>query len=132
MTILVADDDAAVRAVLEQTLTAAGYRTLAVSDGAAAVRACRTIAPDAIVLDIMMPKLNGWQVATALRALGCSAPIVFLSGEPAPTLDEHVRVEAAAFLHKPLAAADLLAELRRHIRRPVAPGRADRLSTVIA
>ena len=133
MAILIADDDPAVRVTLEETLTAAGYRAFAVADGAAAVRACRTIAPDAIVLDVAMPVLNGWQAATAIRALGCDAPIIFLSDDAAAAqTQEHVRVAAAAELSKPLAAAALLAELRRLVRRPVPAGRADRLATVIA
>ena len=68
-TVLVADDDAVVRDVLETALTAHGYRVVAVADGRAAIEAAEQDPPDAAVLDWLMPHVYGPDVCAALRRL---------------------------------------------------------------
>ena len=67
-TVLVIDDESAVRETVTRTLTADGIRVVGAADGEAGLRAARDIHPDLIILDVMMPKMDGWAVLTALKA----------------------------------------------------------------
>jgi CheY-like chemotaxis protein len=80
--ILVADDDPKVRLLLVSHLEAGGHAVHTVVDGTAALAAVRQDAPDALVLDVMMPGLTGWEVLQALRAenLVAGLPVVLVSG----------------------------------------------------
>jgi CheY-like chemotaxis protein len=66
-TILVVDDDAEIVAMLSLRLGKRGYRVLTAIDGVAALETCRRKRPDLVILDVMMPGKNGWEVARALR-----------------------------------------------------------------
>lgn len=66
-TILVVDDDPAILDMLDTRLGKSGYRILTATDGADALEQARVVLPDLIVLDVMMPRMNGWEVARALR-----------------------------------------------------------------
>jgi CheY-like chemotaxis protein len=82
MRILVADDDPTVRLLLVSHLEADGHTVETVEEGTAALAAVRQDRPDALVMDVMMPGLTGWEVLQALRAEGLSAglPVVLVSG----------------------------------------------------
>ena len=77
-TILVVDDEAAVRRVLVMRLQLSGYRVICAEDGEEALEHFHREAPDLIVLDVMLPKLDGFAVCRRLRAESC-VPIIFLS-----------------------------------------------------
>ena len=114
--ILVADDDPAIRASLEVALAAFGYTAIAVDDGAAALRAAQTDPPDLILLDYMMPRMDGLAVLAALQADPRlrTIPVVFLTGVP----EDIPRLPGvAAVLEKParLDALDALEETLRAI-----------------
>src|ERR671922_368969 len=83
--ILVVDDDRDLRELLGAVLTAAGYDVLMAENGAAALSVLRTVLPDLIILDLMMPVMNGWQFREAQNALPDYAriPVVCLSGHHA-------------------------------------------------
>jgi DNA-binding response OmpR family regulator len=66
-TVLVVDDDPAIVGLLETRLSSTGYRVLTAADGEEALQQARDESPDLVVLDVMMPKMNGWEVARALR-----------------------------------------------------------------
>jgi DNA-binding response OmpR family regulator len=66
-TVLVVDDDPAIVGLLETRLSSTGYRVLTAADGEEALQQARAENPDLVVLDVMMPKMNGWEVARALR-----------------------------------------------------------------
>ena len=68
--VLVAEDDLEIAALLRTTLEDAGYQTNVVHDGEAALAAAIDDKPDLIVLDVMMPQMNGWEVCKSLRARG--------------------------------------------------------------
>jgi DNA-binding response OmpR family regulator len=83
--ILVVDDDRDLRELLAAVLSSAGYEVLMAENGAAALSVLRTILPDLIILDLMMPVMNGWQFREAQCALPDYAriPVVCLSGHHA-------------------------------------------------
>ncbi|RFU84065.1 DNA-binding response regulator [Streptomyces triticagri] len=126
-TILVVDDDPEVRAALDDVLTLEGYAVHTAPDGHAALAEVAAGEPDALVLDVMMPVLDGLAVCRRLRALGDRTPILVLTA-----LDSvHDRVDgldagADDYLVKPFSLDELLARLRALLRRatpdPVAPG----------
>jgi two-component system response regulator MprA len=116
--VLLVDDDASIRRMLERTLAAEGYDVAAVADGGAAMAAVERSVPDAIVLDVAMPGLDGLAVTRRLRAKGLAVPILLLTARDA--LEERVAgLDAGAddYLVKPFEATELAARLRALLRR---------------
>ena len=116
--LLVAEDDRAVREALVRALTLEGYGVRAVSDGAAALEAVRQQLPDALLLDIMMPVLDGLTVCRVLRAERNRVPILMLTART-ETGDRVAGLDAGAddYLPKPYALDELLARVRALLRR---------------
>jgi two-component system nitrogen regulation response regulator NtrX len=119
-TILVVDDEAAIRATLAQILTYEKYRVLQAASGAAALKAASAERVDAILLDIKMPGMDGFEVLDQLAAGGAFPPVIVVSGHgDIATAVEAVRRGAYDFLEKPLDRDRLLVTLRRcleHLR----------------
>jgi two-component system, OmpR family, response regulator MprA len=116
--LLLVDDDAPIRRMLERTLTAEGYDVTAAADGGAALAAVERSVPDAIVLDVTMPGLDGLAVTRRLRAKGLRVPILLLTARDAV----HERVaglDAGAddYLVKPFDVDELSARVRALLRR---------------
>ena len=125
-TVLVADDDRAIRESLVRALELEGYAVVAVPNGAEALTAAKHSQVDAIVLDLMMPNVDGLTVCRVLRAEGHPTPILMLTART-ETSDRVAGLDAGAddYLPKPFALEELLARLRALLRRsqPPAPGR---------
>jgi two-component system response regulator MprA len=120
MHILVTDDERSVRSAVRRALTLEGYRVTEAEDGAQALDSVQRDHPDAIVLDVMMPELDGYQVCRMLRDSGDSTPILMLTARD--EIDQRVKgLDAGAddYLVKPFALEELLARLRALIRRSV-------------
>ncbi|SFB48308.1 two-component system, OmpR family, response regulator MprA [Amycolatopsis marina] len=118
MRILVVDDDRAVRESLRRSLEFNGYQVELASDGAQALDAIIANRPDAMVLDVMMPRLDGLEVARRLRSTGDDLPILVLTARD--TVSDRVSgLDAGAddYLPKPFALEELLARLRALLRR---------------
>jgi two-component system response regulator MprA len=118
MRILVVDDDRAVRESLRRSLAFNGYQVDLASDGQAALAAVHTARPDAMVLDVMMPRLDGLEVCRRLRGTGDDLPILVLTARDAVS-DRVAGLDAGAddYLPKPFALEELLARLRALLRR---------------
>jgi two-component system response regulator MprA len=116
--VLVVDDDAPVRRMLERTLAAEGYAVVAVADGGAALARAETTPPDAIVLDVAMPGMDGLAVARRLRSKGVSIPILMLTARD-EVGDRVAGLDAGAddYLVKPFAVPELAARMRALLRR---------------
>ncbi|WP_420094678.1 response regulator transcription factor [Nocardia asteroides] len=128
-TVLVVDDDEDVLASVERGLRLSGFQVLVARDGALALRSVSEHTPDAIVLDMNMPVLDGAGVVTALRAMGNEVPICVLSARA--SVDDRISgLESGAddYLVKPFVLAELVARIRALLRRrtdpvvPSAPG----------
>ena len=116
--VLVVDDDAPVRRMLERTLAAEGYAVVAVADGGTALARAETTPPDAIVLDVAMPGMDGLAVARRLRSKGVSIPILMLTARD-EVGDRVAGLDAGAddYLVKQFAVPELAARMRALLRR---------------
>jgi two-component system response regulator MprA len=123
MRVLVVDDERPVREAIERALKLEGYEVLLAQDGADALKTFTDTPTDAIVLDIMMPNVDGIEVCKRIRAAGDSTPILLLTARDAVE-DRVSGLDAGAddYLVKPFALAELLARLRALLRRTVANG----------
>ncbi|MEU5843552.1 response regulator transcription factor [Rhodococcus sp. NPDC047139] len=120
MRILVVDDDRAVRESLRRSLSFNGYTVDLATDGQDALEQVATTRPDAMVLDVMMPRLDGLEVCRRLRSTGDDLPILVLTARD--SVSERVAgLDAGAddYLPKPFALEELLARLRALLRRAV-------------
>jgi len=115
--ILVVDDDLAIRKSLQQELQVAGYTTLSASDGLEGVRTFETHTPDLILTDLSMPRSDGFELISAIRAKG-RTPIIVLSvrGDDADKI-RALDLGADDFVTKPFSVAELLARVRAQLRR---------------
>jgi two-component system response regulator MprA len=118
MRVLVVDDDPAVRESLRRSLAFNGYQVKLAADGEQALRAVADSRPDAVVLDVMMPKLDGLATCRALRAAGDDVPVLMLTARD-EVADRVAGLDAGAddYLPKPFALEELLARLRALLRR---------------
>jgi CheY-like chemotaxis protein len=116
-TILVVDDEFDLTSTLKAVLEHRGYRTETCSNGREAVESIATKHPDLIMLDVMMPLGNGYEVLDKIRARGETngTPVVLMNSFPPP--DERP-VRWQAFLKKPLSIAPLLETVERLIGVP--------------
>ena len=116
--ILIVEDEAPMRTALADLLTAEGYRTLTAADGAAGLNHALTEKPDLILLDVMMPKLDGFGVCAELRRLALTVPVLMLTAKG--QVDDRVQgLDAGAddYLVKPFSTGELLARVRALLRR---------------
>ena len=125
--ILVVDDDRAVRESLRRSLSFNGYSVSLAEDGVEALNSIADDRPDAVVLDVMMPRLDGLEVCRQLRSTGDDLPILVLTARD--SVSERVAgLDAGAddYLPKPFALEELLARMRALLRR-TSPGRRRRV-----
>jgi two-component system response regulator MprA len=118
MRVLVVDDEPAVREAVDRALRLEGFRTELAGDGRAALDALAAAPPDAVVLDVLMPYVDGLEVCRRLRAAGDRTPVLLLTGCDA-VADRVRALDAGAddCLVKPFALEELLACVRALLRR---------------
>ncbi len=116
--VLVVDDDKAVRESLRRSLEFNGYDVALARDGAEALASIGSTLPDVVVMDVMMPRLDGLEATRALRTAGNDVPILVLTARDAVG-DRVEGLDAGAddYLTKPFALEELLARLRALLRR---------------
>ncbi|MGW5663044.1 response regulator transcription factor [Streptomyces sp. NPDC003758] len=117
-TVLLAEDDRAIRHALERALTLEGYQVTAVADGVEALAQAHRSRPDVLVLDVMMPGIDGLQVCRVLRAEGDRTPILMLTAL-VETADRIAGLDAGAddYVVKPFDVEEVFARLRALLRR---------------
>lgn len=121
--VLVVEDDPSIAIGLRINLESEGYEVHVAEDGERGLELTRTLEPDLIILDVMLPKRNGLEVLHDIRSEGRAMPIIILSAKSAE-MDKVAGLELGAedYVAKPFSLAELLARVRVALRRaPVAP-----------
>jgi two-component system OmpR family response regulator len=123
--ILVVDDETNITDLLATALRFVGYEVAVANDGRTALDLAAAVAPELIVLDVMMPDYDGFEVCSRLRAAGVSSPVVFLTARDA-TEDKVVglRIGGDDYVTKPFSLDELIARIEAILRR--AAGDAER------
>jgi two-component system, OmpR family, alkaline phosphatase synthesis response regulator PhoP len=116
--VLIIEDDAVIRETLEYNLRAAGFDILAAADGVKGLEKALAEQPDVILLDLLLPRLDGMSVCRRLRERGADTPIIMITalGTDADKI-KGLDVGADDYLTKPFSFEELLARLRVQLRR---------------
>jgi DNA-binding response OmpR family regulator len=120
--VLVIEDDASIALGLRINLEGEGYEVLSAEDGEAGLTMARVDQPDLVILDVMLPKMNGFQVLQAVRREGLTMPIIVLSARSGE-MEKVTGLELGAedYVAKPFSLAELLARVRAALRRGPRP-----------
>jgi DNA-binding response OmpR family regulator len=123
--ILIIEDELPMRTALQDALGAEGYRVLTAANGETGLARALAEKPDLVLLDIMMPKLDGYALCAELRRLSIPVPILMLTAK-GQIEDRVIGLDAGAddYLVKPFSTEELLARIRALLRRSQRPGRA--------
>ncbi|MBP8001896.1 MAG: response regulator [Chloroflexi bacterium] len=119
-TVLIVDDEPMTRKLLRLMLTRANYQVIEASDGYEALEAVTSQSPDAVLLDVMMPGMNGYMVCTYLRSQEKTSrlPIIMLSARgDSEGVSQAMAVGATEFMQKPISPGDLLIQLQKVLPR---------------
>ena len=117
ISVLIVEDDPNIRELLQMYLEKDGYAVTLAADGGQGLEKFRTIHPDLVLLDIMMPVLDGWEVCKAIRAES-NTPVIMLTAK-AETTDKVTGLKAGAddYVTKPFEMKELLARIEAVLRR---------------
>jgi DNA-binding response OmpR family regulator len=107
--VLVIDDEIALRALLREMLLACGYHADVAEDGQAAIACFQQQRYDAVITDLLMPGMNGFEVASALRMIDPAVKIIMLTGSAPEVTVGRARDSGLTLLHKPIALGELKA-----------------------
>jgi DNA-binding response OmpR family regulator len=129
--ILIAEDDASIRLVLVDVLESEGYRVSVATNGEEALALFEAATPDLAILDIMMPRLSGYDVCRAIRKADATLPLIMLSAK-SEEIDKVLGLELGAddYITKPFGVRELLARVSAALRRASATAPVD--SSVVA
>ena len=121
--VLIVEDERAIVEILKLNLVREGYETLEALDGEAGLELGRTADPDLILLDVMLPKLGGFEICRTLRDEGIAVPIIMLTAREEEN-DKIFGLEAGAddYITKPFSMRELLARVKANMRRRVLDG----------
>src|SRR5689334_16250758 len=124
--ILIIEDETTMRTALKDIIEAEGYRAFTAADGESGLKRAMEEKPDLILLDIMMPKLDGYEVCAELRRLANPVPILMLTAK-GQVEDRVTGLDAGAddYLVKPFSTEELLARVRALLRRTRRQTKAD-------
>jgi two-component system alkaline phosphatase synthesis response regulator PhoP len=117
-TLLVVEDDESIALGLEMNLTAEGYRVISAADGEQGLALARSSDVDLVILDVMLPRLNGFELLRTLRNERRNMPIIMLSARSAE-MDKVMGLELGAedYITKPFSLAEMLARVKAALRR---------------
>ncbi len=126
--ILVVDDEPAFIRLVSKVLTHKGYEVLSAADGQEALRLVFTYRPDLVLLDVVMPKMDGWQTCSRIREI-TDVPIVMLTGKHTSEADIVRGFDYGAddYLSKPIGSKELVARVKAILRRAELPSTLDTL-----
>ena len=128
--ILIVEDDKDILTGLVDNLAMEGYRTIIAKDGKSALKQAKEKSPDLIILDIMLPQLNGFEVCKELKKSGVDTPIIILSAKAQET-DKVLALELGAddYVTKPFSPRELLVRVKAVLRRVHSPAKMEDVYT---
>lgn len=117
-TILVVEDDVAIRTVLKDALTEQGYDVRTAGDGVEGMESVQDLKPDLMILDVMLPLMNGYEICKKVREYGITSPILMLTVRD-EEIDKIIGLELGAddYMTKPFSTKELVARVRALFRR---------------
>ena len=117
-TVLIVEDDEAISDSIAYALERAGFRTLRASDGGHGLRLFRQQRPDLVILDLMLPQVDGWRVAEEVRREDPRVPVIVCSARTSEFDRVHgLEMGADDYVTKPFSMKELLARVQAHLRR---------------
>lgn len=121
MNVLIAEDDMNIRLGLKDLLEAEGYQCTEAADGEAALTQYHALKPDLVLLDIMMPKQDGYSVCRQIRQDNALVPVIFITAK-SEEIDQVVGLELGAddYIKKPFGTREVIARIRAVTRRALA------------
>ncbi|GIV87436.1 MAG: DNA-binding response regulator [Chloroflexus sp.] len=128
--ILIVDDENRLRELIQRYLIQAGYRVAHAGDGLSALAQARTLRPDLIILDLMLPALDGFEVCRRLRTFSDAYILMLTAKVEEPDRVKGLEVGADDYLVKPFSPRELVARVRAMFRRPRQSGHIDEPSTM--
>lgn len=117
-TVLIVDDEKSIVDILKFNLEKSEYKTICAYDGKEALKLAREMNPDLILLDVMLPYMDGFEVCKALRSEGSAIPIIMITAREQET-DKVLGLELGAddYITKPFSVRELLARVKANMRR---------------
>lgn len=117
-TVLIVEDERAIVEIVKFNLQREGYEVMEALDGETGLELAKTKDPDLVLLDVMLPKMNGFDVCSSLRAAGSAVPVIMLTAREEES-DKVFGLEAGAddYMTKPFSMRELLARVKANIRR---------------
>ncbi len=114
--VMVVDDEPLMCDILQRMMTEAGYKVITASNGNTALELIKEKSPDVILLDLMLPGINGREVCRRVRELSAASRIIYLTAKAAPTNPSELkefRNEVDAFIAKPATSKQILSTVSR-------------------
>jgi two-component system response regulator ResD len=125
LTVMIVDDDELIRKVVTIYFGNKGYRVISAMSGQDCLEKLRLSEPDAVLLDVTMPGLDGWEVCRRIRGFS-AVPVIMLTARAQESDREiGVAVGADAYVTKPMSLKDLEAQVRAIVQRPSSAGNGD-------
>jgi len=121
--ILVVDDDSSMVRLISQVLSSKGYEVLESNNGQDALRLLYSQKPDLVLLDVVMPVMDGWQTCSRIRDISAAIPIIMLTGQRKTEEDVAQGLDYGAdeYLIKPVGNKELVARVQAMLRRAELP-----------
>ncbi len=117
--VLLIDDDQGITHLLSRALNRAGFEVMTANDGREGVRRARQYCPDLIVLDLMMPELNGWQACKEIRTFSYVPIVVFSARDEPQTIASILDAGADKFIIKPVSVNTFVAHIKSAVSRMI-------------
>ena len=121
LTVMIVDDDELVRKVITIYFAGKGYRVMAAASGQECLAQMSLNEPDAILLDVTMPYMDGWEVCRRIRAFSAVPIIILTARAQERDRDAAVAVGATAYVTKPVPLKELDARIRALVQSPASP-----------
>ncbi len=117
-TILIVEDDMGIRVILQDTLESQGYDVKTAEDGIKGLELAKQLRPDLIILDVMLPMMDGYEICKRIRKEGITSPIMMLTVKD-EEVDKVLGLELGAddYMTKPFSMKELSARVKAHLRR---------------